>query len=242
MPSASTVNLSNGAPISFVVRRSKQSKRITLRLYADGVLRVAAPPRASDKAIATEIVRCSDWIVSALQRIPKPTEVAAYSYANGSEHLYLGDVFVLRWASSPVASRLNSGELTVHAEDENSAALAVQSWYRAQADLLFRQRVTFWAEKAPWVSAPPPLSIKKMTSRWGSCSAKGRVNLNVHLIKAPKLVLDEVVVHELCHLKEMNHGPRFYKLLDDMLPQWQQSRLWLKKNSQALIADHNLWH
>lgn len=241
MPSVFSVTLSSGRPISYVVRRSKQSKRVTLRLYADGVLRVAAPSRISDKAIVTEIQRCSDWILTALARLPEQQAAATTSYANGSEHLFLGKPFLLKWAGSLVASELVDDRLTVQARTEQEAATALQSWYKIQASKLFAQRLDFWSTKAAWVSVPPPLAIKRMKSRWGSCSAKGRVNLNLHLIKAPLMVIDEVVVHELCHLKEMNHGPRFYLLLDDLLPQWQESRLWLKANSEKLLADHHLW-
>jgi predicted metal-dependent hydrolase len=241
MPTASSVILSNGQPIDFVVRRSKQSKRVTLRLYADGILRVAAPRRISDKAIVAEIQRCSEWILAASGRLPERKEGVAVSYANGSQHLFLGELFVLKWAGRPLASELVNAELCVHAASETEAAAAVQVWYRAQALAVFTQRLEHWSAEATWVGIAPPLAIKRMKSRWGSCSAKGRVNLNLHLIKAPLMVIDEVVVHELCHLKEMNHGPRFYHLLDELLPEWRESRLWLKANSDKLIADHGLW-
>ncbi len=68
------------------------------------------------------------------------------------------------------------------------------------------------------------LRIQKMTSRWGSCSDKGRILLNLELIKAPRDYTDYVITHELCHLKEKHHGPRFWKLLEKLMPDYEQRR------------------
>jgi predicted metal-dependent hydrolase len=70
----------------------------------------------------------------------------------------------------------------------------------------------------------PPLSIRQMKSRWGSCTASGPIILNLTLIQVPKDLIDYVVIHELCHLKEHNHSAAFYALLERVLPDWEDRR------------------
>ena len=71
--------------------------------------------------------------------------------------------------------------------------------------------------------SPGKLSYRNMVSRWGSCSSKGNLNFNCLLMLTPPEVIDYVVVHELCHLREANHGPRFHALLDAYLPHWRDA-------------------
>ncbi len=80
------------------------------------------------------------------------------------------------------------------------------------------------------------ITIRNQRSRWGSCSSKGNLNFNCLLMLAPPAVLDSVVVHELCHRKEMNHSPRFYAEVLRVFPDyWAQDR-WLKENGATLMA------
>ncbi len=80
------------------------------------------------------------------------------------------------------------------------------------------------------------ITIRKQKTRWGSCSGKGNLNFNCLLALAPAEVLDYVVVHELCHLKELNHSPRFWEQVRRVLPDYDRSRQWLRKNGRELIA------
>lgn len=76
--------------------------------------------------------------------------------------------------------------------------------------------------------------IKEQKTRWGSCSSKGNLNFNWRLILAPEEVLNYVVVHELAHRKEMNHSKAFYAIVESVLPDYRQSRKWLRENGQRL--------
>ena len=79
------------------------------------------------------------------------------------------------------------------------------------------------------------ITIRNQKTRWGSCSGKGNLNFNCLLMLTPPDVIDYVVVHELCHLKEMNHSPRFWAEVERVLPDYKKSRLWLKRNGGVLI-------
>lgn len=80
------------------------------------------------------------------------------------------------------------------------------------------------------------ITIRNQVSRWGSCSAKGNLNFNCLLMLCPAEVIDYVVVHELCHIKEMNHSKRFRELVERFCPEYEQHKRWLKEHGNELIG------
>ena len=104
----------------------------------------------------------------------------------------------------------------------------------ARAAEVFQQRLNHFA---PLVGVTCGcVTIRHQRTRWGSCSAKGNLNFNCMLLLAPPEVLDYVVVHELCHRKELNHSARFWAAVERVLPDYAASRKWLRQNGSALIA------
>lgn len=83
------------------------------------------------------------------------------------------------------------------------------------------------------------ISIRDQKTRWGSCSSTGNLSFNWRLILAPPNVLDYVVVHELCHRKEMNHSPGFWELVESLMPDYRKYRKWLKDNGESLTLTPN---
>lgn len=79
------------------------------------------------------------------------------------------------------------------------------------------------------------ITVRSKKTRWGSCSGKGNLNFNCLLMLVPEKVLDYVIVHELCHRKEMNHSQKFWALVAQVLPDWQERRRWLRENGGKLI-------
>ncbi len=79
------------------------------------------------------------------------------------------------------------------------------------------------------------ITIRNQKTRWGSCSSKGNLNFNCLLMLVPAEVLDYVVVHELCHRKEMNHSPRFWREVEKVLPRYREQERWLKEHGSTII-------
>ena len=96
------------------------------------------------------------------------------------------------------------------------------------------KRVKYYAENENFVYNK--ITIKNLVSRWGSCSTKGNLNFNCLLMLTPDYVIDYIVVHELCHLREMNHSEKFWAEVEKIMPDYQRAELWLKQSGGNLIS------
>ena len=98
----------------------------------------------------------------------------------------------------------------------------LNEWYRIRAKVIFEARLQHILEQALWVENYPDIRLMTMRTQWGNCSPSGLLTLNPHLVKAPTICIDYVILHELCHLVEHNHSERFYQLLNQVMPDWSK--------------------
>ena len=105
---------------------------------------------------------------------------------------------------------------------------------KREAKRVIPERVAYYAPKIG--VSYGRISIRSQKTKWGSCSAEGNLNFNYLLMLAPPEVLDSVVVHELCHRKEMNHSARFWALVASVLPDYKASRKWLKDYGPGILS------
>lgn len=103
-----------------------------------------------------------------------------------------------------------------------------------KASEIIPERVAFYAQKIG--VSYGRITIRNQRSKWGSCSSKGNLNFNCLLMLTPPEVIDSVVVHELCHRKEMNHSVRFYAEIMRVFPEYKKWDSWLKENGSAIMA------
>ena len=154
-------------------------------------------------------------------------------YEDGAVFPYLGREYVLKLRQYPSYKRPgilpeeNCLLVLTAMTDADTLKKALKSWYVQQAKQIIPKRVAYYAEQMG--EAYGDIRIKDVKSRWGSCSSKRNLNFNWRLVLAPMEMLDYVVVHELCHLKEMNHSPAFWRLVEAVLPDYKKRRAWLKE-------------
>lgn len=245
------------APIPVTIRRgSRRRKRLCLRVRPDGAAELLLPAWAGPEDARAAIRERAAWIVRHVAEARARPCPAPLRYAPGEKHLYLGRLFPLEILQVPAARRGNArcaadaprvrlerGRLIVRlpAPTPEKIKHALAAWYAAEAARLFSRRLEALCAAAPAMlrvtrlKRLPPLRLRAMRSRWGSCSAQGTLTLNTHLIKAPRRCIDYVLCHELAHLREMNHGPRFYALLNQIMPGWRPARARLDELAPLIL-------
>jgi predicted metal-dependent hydrolase len=208
----------------------KAIKNLHLGVYPpDGRVRVAAPPTVSDDAVRIAVVSRMGWINRQRAKFLGQARQSERDYVSGETHFHLGQRYRLRLIEQPGPSqvRLTSDrrlELKVPAgSDRGFRERVVQRWQR---ELLRERSQTLTVEWAARLSMEPPaIGIKKMKTKWGACNpAANRIWLNLELIKKPPECISYLVLHEITHLIERNHGDAFVAFLDRHMPDWRTLR------------------
>lgn len=217
------------------------SKRKTIGIcIRQGDVIVKAPFGISKEQIHPLILAKGDWILRKLQEnesIWKQREEKLYK--DGECIKFRGKDITLRvivTSSKKSTAVLEGDELLITtANDQPESIMAIiKGWYYEMARERFKERVEYFAREFAQVNMPNRIRIKDQKTRWGSCSSKGNVNFNYRIIMAPDEILDYIVVHELSHLKHMNHSKDFWNEVGRILPDYQRLRLWLRKNQNTL--------
>ncbi len=214
------------------VRRHRRARRYTLRIQAttrEVVLSI--PLRGSLKEATTFAQKHGDWIAARLGRLPEATPFAD------------GTTVPLRGVAHRIAHRRSRGVVWTETGDEGEALLCVAGdaphinrritaflKREARRDLELASR--HYAEKIG--VRVKRVTVRDQSSRWGSCSNNGVLSYSWRLILAPPFVLDYLAAHEVAHLTEMNHSPRFWRLLARLAPEMQQAKGWLDLHGSDL--------
>jgi hypothetical protein len=204
-------------------------KTIEIAVHPDRSVVVKAPIGVDHDKIRTKVARRSGWIVRQRDyfrqfepRTPKRR------YVGGETHLYLGRHYRLKIAGGKHdAVKLTRGYFEIEVNggiSPEKIKRLLEAWYRNRAEEKFRESIDRCWRLGKFSSAKPQLQIMRMRKRWGSLSAKGRLTLNIDLIRAPRGCIDYVITHELSHLRYKNHGPGFYRLLDKLMPDWEKRK------------------
>lgn len=212
----------------------KFQRRKTLGLYVllDGAIEVRAPMRTAQRTIVAFVEQRVDWVLKTRAKQLQRQQWQMPVEDSGSTW-FLGEPRVLEIKQASVATIECDGQrLVVGLRDPaNREQLdrRLNTWYRDQAEAIFAERLLLVCQRFPGILAAPELRLRRMRRRWGSCSRGGRVTLNVDLVKLPIGLIDYVIAHELCHLTEFNHGPKFYRLLEYAMPDWKSREQLLKQ-------------
>lgn len=219
-----------------------KAKKITIHVLPNGSVRVDAPEGADLPEIKAAVRKRARWLSGHLaQQREQRREILPRQYVSGESHLYLGRRYLLKVIESPEAKpgvKLLAGKLMVTTRDRTTETVKrhLWRWYLGRAEDVFQRRLNALAPQALWLKGhTPPLRLLAMKKQWGSCSPEGRLLLNPHLVKAPRECVDYVILHELCHLQEHNHGAAFYWLLSRLQPDWQTIKARLDGMAERLL-------
>lgn len=203
---------------------------LAIHVYPDGSVVVEAPPDTGLDIIESRVYKRAKWILKQQRTFseysaPDPNRM----YVSGETYFYLGKRYRLKLIPSDFDRvKFNRGRIYLYVTDTRDWQLKsrlIQKWYRTRAKFIFEQQLEHCFKRfSGYDIAYPELQIRAMKSQWGSCTASGKIMLNLKLIKVKKKLIDYVIVHELCHLIEHNHSQKFYELLSLMMPDWEALR------------------
>ena len=208
----------------------RPKKRLSISVHPDSRVTVSAPAGRTLDEVLAHVQRRAAWIAKQsahfrqFEPLPPPRR-----YVAGETHLYLGRQYRLKLHESDERSvKLIGRFFHLHLPDRDDPE-AVESlldrWYRDHARGIFDARLSDLLANASSLRAlRPRLVVRRMSKRWGSCTKSGSILLNVELVKAPLHCIEYVLMHELCHLREPNHSPAFYRLLTRCMPDWERRK------------------
>ena len=221
------------------------SRRKTIGIYVYPGQRVVvkAPNRVPKREIESFVLSRLDWICAKqeeMAEIPLPTEL---TFQDKEIHYFLGEPYELRITRHTRNSVFKVKDSLVvglkNGFDQQEVKKQLTQWYRKQAEQIFMERMqTQFPIFAEVGCIFPNLKVRKMKSRWGSCSYEGEVTLSLELIRFPVHLIDYVIVHEFCHLLEFNHSPRFYQLMETAMPDWKPRKQELEALSRKFGSIH----
>ena len=214
-----------------------QRRSMEIRLAAEGSARLFAPKRTPLRTADAFIAERATWIMDTRRALREHRDCTreAHPIRTGAKVLYEGVPVEIKIEHASRNRILYDGDfIHVGATDESEEAVREQMrrWFTEQA----RERITgrlAYFEPIIGKSAGR-VAIRDQRTRWGSCSSGDNLNFNWKLIMAPPEALDYVVIHELCHLFEFNHSPKFWARVERHMPDYRDWKDWLKKNGKML--------
>ena len=223
-----------------LITEKTKPRKVRIKVHPDQRVVATAPIDATDEMIHDAMMKRARWIWQNLQDFAKQNDnVLPKRYISGETQFYLGRRYVLKVITDAKTNdvinstvKLSRGKLHVELSQKDSEldaekrAILVKSlidkWYKDKFTSVSRERLEALLHKASWVKNNPSLKLIVMKKQWGSCSNKGNLILNPHLVKAPKECIDYVILHELCHIAEHNHSEHFWRLLTQVMPHWKE--------------------
>jgi predicted metal-dependent hydrolase len=207
-----------------------EREELAIHVYPDCSVVVEAPLDSDTDVIQSKLKKRAKWIVKQQQTFREYiSQEPNRLYVSGETHFYLGRRYRLKVIEADFERvGFHRGRIflnTKNPDDWQHKYNLMQRWYRTRARFIFNERLNMCYRRFKGVDIPfPELQTRAMKSQWGSCTPSGKIILNLKLIQLPKKLIDYVIIHELCHLKEHHHGQSFYVLLSRIMPDWEALR------------------
>jgi predicted metal-dependent hydrolase len=212
--------------------RNDRARRYILRLHNDGTARVTIPRRGSAGEASRFAARNAAWLEKQLLRLASEKNKDGRWHV-GTQILFRGESVLLQPAANGDRGRVQLGTEAVRVADPDAdlrPELERYLWNLSAKELTAR---TLELAKEHNI-AVRRVSVRNQRSRWGSCSRRGTISLNWRLVQAPLFVRDYIILHELAHVKEMNHSRRFWREVARLCPDFAEAERWLRRHSSLL--------
>ena len=220
----------DGEKVPVTVRLNPRARRMVMRLHAvTGEVMVTAPARMGRAAALAFVRGETGWLKRQLDAAPRRVALA-----HGATVPFLGMPHRIAEAKTRGPAPVwREGEIIFVSGRAEHAARRLTDFFKREARLAFEQ--TALAYGAQLGVKPARVTVRDTSSRWGSCSSARSLSFSWRLIFAPDFVRDYVVAHEAAHLREMNHGPRFWAHVESLTPHGRKARKWLRENGRSLL-------
>lgn len=216
-----------------------RGKRLSATIDEYGRMVVRFPKRVPSSAVTRFVEEHRKWLVTQYLRAQEQCKAFLHQFTEGEAFYFLGNSYPLKIRRDGAGKRIRVERLPdcflVQGTDLTKEMIkkALENWYIHNARIRFESRCAYYA---PLIGVTyHTIRIKNQKSRWGSCSGKGNLNFNWKLIMAPEEVLDYLVVHELCHLKYMDHSKEFWLLVASILPNYREQERWIEENQRRIL-------
>ncbi|NLI59245.1 MAG: M48 family metallopeptidase [Clostridium sp.] len=230
--------------IQYKIVRSNR-KTVAIQLLEDGNVKVSAPFSVTKKQIDEIIKDKISWILKKqeeLKRIYIEKNIDR-KFEDGEKISYLGKEFSLKIIKAKEYIQpkvvIDNDNMVIYINEkfiDKDAKENIRNIIKKWLVERFRDVAVDRIKKYSFLIGvnPTKITIREQKTRWGSCSSKGNINLNWKLVMAPMEVIDYVIVHELCHMIEMNHSKNYWNIVSTVMPDYKNHRKWLKENGHKL--------
>lgn len=214
------------------VVENARASRLTLRIDTGGrALKITVPPGMPSREVESFLARHQGWLETKLAKYPDKPKLrpGVKLPVRGVNHLILHEQ--AKRGSVEQAQDEDGPYLLVHGECTHLPR-RLSDFLKKQAKIDIEPMALELAKKTG--KKVKSIKFKDTKSRWGSCSSDGNLSFSWRIMMAPRLVIFYLVAHEVAHLTEMNHGPKFWKLCEELCPEMDKAKAWLKRNGPAL--------
>jgi len=207
-------------------------RTISLEITKDAALIVRAPLRATDTRILDLVREKQDWIEKKMAEIRSRPVPQKKEFVNGEPFLFLGKTYCLEILSGSDTGISLGEKLYVGERRMPEIRNLLQDWYVQKAKEILPARVAGYSAILDF--RPKKIRISDTRRRWASCSTSGTLSFCWRLILAPPEVIDYVIVHELVHMRQPDHSPRFWEKVRSAMPDYEIHKAWLRENERML--------
>jgi predicted metal-dependent hydrolase len=211
-----------------------RSRRRTIALIVTPEARVIirAPLKAPAAMIDDFIKKQHGWIRKKVAEMKERPQVVVHAYEEGEIFWFLGRPYPLHIVDDGRAVIERTDRLCISRALMPDIRLRLKHWYTEEAAKEIHSRCMWFSMMTGY--SPTSVRITDARQRWGSCTYKGGLNFSWRLIQAPLEIVDYVIVHELVHLRQPDHSPKFWAKVEVLMPDYQRRRKWLRENERLL--------